>query len=96
MKKVKDKELEKPEAKLVRVQRLVMQVLDDNIIPSIGVEKMTLESDFVEDLGADSLDLVECIMALEEATELEIPDADCTNWRKIKDAVDYLLLHLPA
>lgn len=51
---------------------------------------------FTEDLGADSLDLVELIMELEEAFGLEIPDEDQEKIKTVKDVVDYILAHVPA
>ncbi len=48
------------------------------------------ESKFVEDLGADSLDVVELVMALEEKFDLEIPDADAEKIVTVKDAIDYI------
>jgi acyl carrier protein len=51
---------------------------------------LTEESDFIEDLGADSLDIVELIMELEEEFELEIPDEDAEQIATIGDAVQYI------
>ncbi len=48
------------------------------------------ESKFVEDLGADSLDVVELVMALEEKFDIEIPDADAEKIVTVKDAIDYI------
>ena len=45
---------------------------------------------FVDDLGADSLDLVELIMAFEDAFDIEIPDEDAEKLKSVKDALDYL------
>ncbi|HSJ32158.1 MAG TPA: acyl carrier protein, partial [Longimicrobiales bacterium] len=62
------------------------------IINELGVEpeKVTLEASFVEDLGADSLDTVELVMAFEEEFGLEIPDEDAEQLQKVGDAVKYL------
>ena len=57
---------------------------------SEDVEKITLESSFTDDLGADSLDLVELIMALEEAYGIEIPDDAAESIKTVQDAVDYV------
>jgi acyl carrier protein len=62
------------------------------IINELGVEpeKVTLEASFVEDLGADSLDTVELVMAFEEEFGIEIPDEDAEKLQKVGDAVKYL------
>ena len=51
---------------------------------------MTPNASFVDDLGADSLDTVELVMAFEEAFEIEIPDEDAEKIRTVQDAVDYI------
>jgi acyl carrier protein len=62
------------------------------IINELGVEadKVTPEASFVEDLGADSLDTVELVMAFEEEFGLDIPDEDAEQMRTVGDAVRYL------
>ena len=62
------------------------------IINELGVEpeKVTLEASFVEDLGADSLDTVELVMAFEEEFGVEIPDEDAEQLQTVGDAVKYL------
>jgi acyl carrier protein len=62
------------------------------IINELGVEpeKVTLEASFVEDLGADSLDTVELVMAFEEEFGIEIPDEDAEKLQTVGDAVKYL------
>ena len=62
------------------------------IIEQLGVTEntVTLEASFVDDLGADSLDLVELIMALEEEFDIEIPDADAEKVVTVGDVVDYI------
>lgn len=64
----------------------------DIIANQLGVEKeiITAEANVVDDLGADSLDVVELVMALEEAFDLEIPDEDAEKIRTVKDILDYL------
>lgn len=57
---------------------------------SIDAEAVKLESKIIEDLGADSLDVVELIMALEEKFEVEIPDGDAEKLIKIEDVVNYI------
>jgi acyl carrier protein len=62
------------------------------IVNELGVEasKVTREASFVEDLGADSLDTVELVMAFEEEFELEIPDEDAEKMATVGDAIKYL------
>ncbi len=62
------------------------------IIEQLSVEdsEVTPKASFVDDLGADSLDRVELIMAIEEAFDLEIPDAQAENIKTVQDAVDYI------
>jgi acyl carrier protein len=57
---------------------------------NVNPDEVKLESDFVEDLGADSLDVVELVMALEEKFEIEIPDEDAEGIKTVKDVVDYI------
>ena len=57
---------------------------------SIDADKITPETDFITDLGADSLDIVEFVMALEEEMDIEIPDDDVKDIRTVKDVVDYI------
>ncbi|HCB12950.1 MAG TPA: acyl carrier protein [Gammaproteobacteria bacterium] len=66
------------------------------IIEQLGVkeEQVTNEAAFVEDLGADSLDTVELVMALEEEFELEIPDEDAEKITTVQQAIDYIATHL--
>ena len=55
---------------------------------------VTMEASFIDDLGADSLDIVELIMALEEEFEIEIPDADAEKVVSVQDVVDYIKDHI--
>ena len=66
------------------------------IIEQLGVkpEQVTNEASFVEDLGADSLDTVELVMALEEEFECEIPDEDAEKITTVQQAIDYIKGHL--
>ncbi|HHP0358421.1 TPA: acyl carrier protein [Campylobacter jejuni] len=57
---------------------------------SIDADAVKMESKIIEDLGADSLDVVELIMALEEKFEVEIPDSDAEKLVKIEDVVNYI------
>lgn len=64
----------------------------DIVVQQLGVDKtkITLQSSFVDDLGADSLDTVELVMALEEEFETEIPDDEAEKIRTIQEAIDYI------
>ena len=65
------------------------------IVEQLGVkpEEVKAESSFVEDLGADSLDTVELVMALEEEFETEIPDEEAEKISTVQAAVDYIKAH---
>jgi acyl carrier protein len=62
------------------------------ISEQLGVDEgeVTPSASFVDDLGADSLDTVELVMALEEAFDVEIPDEDAEKIRTVQDAIDYI------
>jgi len=62
------------------------------VITQLGVDasKVTNESSFIDDLGADSLDTVELVMAFEEEFDIEIPDEDAQQIRTVADAISYL------
>jgi acyl carrier protein len=62
------------------------------IVDQLGVteEEVKPEASFVDDLGADSLDTVEMVMAFEEEFNIEIPDEDAEKIKTVKDAVDYI------
>ena len=62
------------------------------IVDELGVEEseVTPNARFIDDLGADSLDTVELVMAFEEAFDIEIPDEDAEKIKTVKDAVDYI------
>ena len=66
------------------------------IVEQLGVSDtaVTTESAFIDDLGADSLDIVELIMALEEEFDTEIPDSDAEKIVTVGDVVDYIKEHL--
>ena len=67
------------------------------VAEQLGVAEADIknESSFVEDLGADSLDNVELVMALEEEFECEIPDEDAEKITNVRQAIDYVSAHLP-
>ncbi|MAM82241.1 MAG: acyl carrier protein [Gammaproteobacteria bacterium] len=70
-----------------RVTKLVCEQL------GVKEEEVTPEASFVEDLGADSLDTVELVMALEEEFETEIPDEEAEKITTVKEAIDYIEAH---
>jgi acyl carrier protein len=62
------------------------------VAEQLGVDEgeITPSASFVDDLGADSLDVVELVMAFEEAFDIEIPDEDAEKIRTVQDAIDYI------
>ena len=76
---------------MASVEERVKQI----IVEQLGVDEaeVTPNASFVEDLGTDSLDTVELVMAFEEAFEIEIPDEDAEKIRTVKDAIDYISSH---
>ena len=62
------------------------------IVEQLGVDENQVDpsASFVDDLGADSLDIVELVMAFEEAFDLDIPDDEAEKIKTVKDAVDYI------
>jgi acyl carrier protein len=75
----------------------IEQRVKEIIIEQLGVdpEQVTNEASFVDDLGADSLDTVELVMALEEEFGLEIPDEDAEKISTVGEAVEYIEKNLP-
>lgn len=69
------------------VKRIIKEQLD------VDEKDIKPESTFIDDLGADSLGLVELVLAFEEAFEIDIPDEDTEKIRTVQDAVDYILKH---
>ena len=77
-------------------EQAVFEKLKEIIIEQLGVEDevaITMEATFVDDLSADSLDIVELIMSLEEKFELEIPDEDAEKIVTVGDVVKYIVEH---
>jgi acyl carrier protein len=72
-----------------------MEKVKQIISEQLGVDEgeVTPSASFVDDLGADSLDQVELVMALEEAFDVEIPDEDAEKLRTVQDALDYIDKH---
>ncbi|MGA1206564.1 MAG: acyl carrier protein [Gammaproteobacteria bacterium] len=71
-----------------RVKKIVCEQL------GVKEEEVTIESSFVNDLGADSLDTVELVMALEEEFETEIPDEEAEKITTVQQAIAYIEAHL--
>jgi acyl carrier protein len=67
-----------------RVREIIVEQL------SVEAEKVVLEASFINDLGADSLDTVELVMAFEEKFELEIPDEDAEKITTVQEAISYI------
>ncbi|MBU5454040.1 acyl carrier protein [Caproiciproducens sp. MSJ-32] len=70
----------------------VREIIADKL--SINEDDITMESSFVDDLNADSLDLVELMMALEDELNTEIPDEDAEGFKTVGDVVEYLRNHV--
>jgi len=70
--------------------------INEIIVEQLGVDEnqITPEASFIDDLGADSLDTVELVMAFEEEFDIEIPDEDAEKIKTVKDVVSYLNDHL--
>ena len=76
---------------MASVEERVKQI----IVEQLGVDEaeVTSKASFVDDLGADSLDTVELVMAFEEAFEVEIPDEEAEKIRTVQDAITYIEAH---
>ena len=76
----------------------IMERVTDIVSEQLGVDKdkITAETSFVNDLGADSLDTVELVMALEEEFETEIPDEEAEKITTVQQAIDYINSHKKA
>ena len=70
-----------------RIQAIVADKL------SIDEASVTMDASFIDDLNADSLDIVELIMALEDELDMEIPDEDVENFKTVGDVVNYVRAH---
>jgi len=78
------------------VEKTVDRRVIEIIVEQLGVseEEVALEASFIDDLGADSLDLVELIMALEEEFGLEISDEDAEKIQTVQDVINYINEHI--
>ncbi len=71
---------------------MVFEKVKEIVVEQLGVEEdeVTMESSFIDDLGADSLDIVELIMALEEEFDIEVPDEEAEKITTVGDVVEYI------
>ena len=76
---------------MASVAERVINIVADQL--GVDKEKVTPETSFVNDLGADSLDTVELVMAFEEEFGIEIPDEDAEKITRVKEAIDYIDAH---
>ncbi|MDI6754040.1 MAG: acyl carrier protein [Thermodesulfobacteriota bacterium] len=74
------------------VERRVVEIIVEQL--GVSEEEATMEASFTDDLGADSLDLVELIMAMEEEFGLEISDEDAEKIQTVQDVVNYITEHI--
>jgi acyl carrier protein len=70
------------------IEERVRSIISDQL--GVDEDKIKPESKFIEDLGADSLDIVELIMAMEEEFEMEIPDEEAEKIRNVNDVISYV------
>jgi acyl carrier protein len=75
----------------IDIEKRVKEIVAEQL--GVNMEQVTSEASFVDDLGADSLDTVELVMALEEAFEIEIPDEEAEKITTIQQAIDYINAH---
>ncbi len=73
------------------IEQKVKNIIADQL--GVGEDEIKATSSFIEDLGADSLDIVELVMAMEEEFEVEIPDEEAENIKTVQDAVTYVTTH---
>ena len=76
---------------LMSIEDKVKKIIAEKL--SVDMEEVVPEASFVDDLGADSLDLVELIMSMEEEFDVEISDEDAEKITTVKDAFDYVATH---
>ncbi len=73
------------------IAQKVKNIIADQL--GVGEDAIKITSSFIEDLGADSLDIVELVMAMEEEFEVEIPDEEAEGIKTVQDAVNYIHAH---
>jgi len=72
------------DAQIMKVKEIIAEQL------GVDMGEVTMEASFIDDLGADSLDTVELVMAFEEAFDIEIPDEDADKMQSVGSAIEYL------
>ncbi|MCC6048213.1 MAG: acyl carrier protein [Thermodesulfobacterium sp.] len=70
------------------IEEKVIEIISQKL--NLSKDQVKPEASFVDDLGADSLDLVELVMAMEEAFGMEVPDEDAEKLRTVKDVIEYV------
>lgn len=70
------------------IEEKVIEIISQKL--NLSKDQIKLEASFVDDLGADSLDLVELVMAMEEAFGMEVPDEEAEKLRTVKDVIEYI------
>jgi len=70
------------------LERKVQKIIADQL--ELGIEEVVPEAKFIDDLGADSLDIVELVMTMEEEFDIEIPEEDSEKILRVQDVFDYL------
>ena len=73
------------------VEKKVREIVAEQL--GLTFEEVTTNATFIEDLGADSLDVVELVMAMEEEFDFEIPDEEAEKIQTVKDAINYIVNH---
>jgi acyl carrier protein len=73
------------------IEQKVKGIIAENL--GVAEDEIKNTSSFIEDLGADSLDIVELVMQMEEEFEVEIPDEEAENIKTVQNAVDYITTH---
>ena len=71
----------------------ILEKIREIVVEELGVsaEKVTEQARFIEDLGADSIGVMELVMKMEEAFDIQIPDQDIEKFRTVGDAIDYII-----
>ena len=73
------------------IEERVRQIIAEQL--QIATADLKLESSFIDDLGADSLDIVELVMAMEDSFQMDIPDEEAEKIQTVKNAIDYIKAH---
>jgi acyl carrier protein len=90
--------IDRPGARLMAHKEETIEKVKELIAQSLGVsrEEILPDASFIDDLGADSLDIVELVMLIEKEFNIEIPDEDAEKIATVQHAIDYINEHLPA